>query len=85
MIRRTLTTTVAATVLSAALTMGWTTVVAVIVLTLALCWVVADADRPTRRGRRPCWSTADDRPLRCSKPPEHYHREGWRSSQLMAI
>lgn len=34
--------------LSAALAMGWTTVAAVIVLAIALCWVVADADRPKR-------------------------------------
>lgn len=48
MIRRVLTSTVGATALSAALAMGWTTVVAVIVLAIALCWVVADADRPKR-------------------------------------
>jgi hypothetical protein len=48
MIQRTLHTTVGATALSAALAMGWTTVAAIIVLTIALCWVVADADRPHR-------------------------------------
>jgi hypothetical protein len=48
MIRRVLHTTV----LSAALAMSWTavtvTVAVVLVLTIALCWVVADADRPNR-------------------------------------
>lgn len=52
MIRRVLHTTVSATVLSAALAMSWTavtvTVAVVLVLTIALCWVVADADRPNR-------------------------------------
>lgn len=52
MIRQTLGTTVGATLLSAALAMGWTAVTiavaVVIVLTIALCWVVADADRPNR-------------------------------------
>ena len=52
MIQRVLHPTVRATVLSAALTMSWTavtvTVAVVLVLTIALCWVVADADRPNR-------------------------------------
>jgi hypothetical protein len=52
MIRRVLHTTVGATVLSAALAMSWTavtvTVAVVLVFTIALCWVVADADRPSR-------------------------------------
>jgi hypothetical protein len=52
MIRRVLHTTVSATVLSITLAISWAaatvTVAVALGLTIALCWVVADADRPNR-------------------------------------
>ncbi|MGH3923343.1 MAG: hypothetical protein ACRDTT_10815 [Pseudonocardiaceae bacterium] len=52
MIQRAVPTTIGATVVSAVLAMSWAGVViavgVVIVLTIAVCWVLADADRPKR-------------------------------------
>jgi hypothetical protein len=52
MIRRALDTTAGATVVSSILALGWAgallLVLVTVVLTAALCWVLADAERPTR-------------------------------------
>ena len=52
MLRRIMGTTASGGVLTALLAAGWTgiavTVAVVLVLTVAICWIVADADRPAR-------------------------------------
>jgi hypothetical protein len=52
MLRRIVGTTAGGGVLTALLAEGWAgitvTVAVVLVLTIAICWIVADADRPAR-------------------------------------
>ena len=73
MIRRVLDTTAGATVVSSILAIGWAgtlllvllTLLLTVVLTIALCWVLADAERPARLALLLCaWKRGTPPPQR---------------------